>query len=152
VQRRPPAEQGEAGSLAAERDRFRGDSVEQGTVERLTQRHDHRAAKGVAGRELGALEHRAIHPADLTASRLESPCDHGVGDPKLTQSGDGVRREGKTEPELARRRRALEDADLPPDLPQGDAGSEAADASADDERGAHATLKDRNLESDYAPV
>jgi hypothetical protein len=55
---------------------------------------------------------------------------------KLTQRGDGIRRQRETEPELARRRRAFEDADVPSRLPQRDAGREPADASADNKRSA----------------
>jgi hypothetical protein len=104
-------------------------------VQRGTQRHHHRPAKGV-GRQLGALEDGSVGPAYFSATRRESTREHDIRDAELPERRDRVWREAQPEAELPWRRRAFEDADVPAGLAQGDPCRQAADTRADNEGGA----------------
>jgi hypothetical protein len=52
-------------------------------------------------------------------------------DVEIAKGTDGVRRQSQREAELARRRSAFEDANLPPRPPQRDACRQSADSRAD---------------------
>ena len=105
-------------------------------MKRRTQRHDHRAAQRL-WRQLRALQHRAVHATHSPRLGSKPRASTDVGDAELPQRRDRVRREAEPEAELSRRRRPFEDANIPPGLPQGDAGGQAADAGADDQGGPH---------------
>jgi hypothetical protein len=118
-QRDAIARRGEANHRSAKVERRRVDGVEQGSMQRRPQRHQHRPAEG-ARRHLHALQHRAVHAPELPAPRLETATQHRVGDAQLAQGGDGIRRQRHAEAELTRRGGLLEDANVPAGAAQGD--------------------------------
>ena len=120
------------GGLAGESELVCTDGFEQGAVQRRSQRHHHRAAERL-GRQLRTLQDGAVHAAQLAAPRREAASQHRVGHAELAERRDRVRCKAEPEAELTRRRSTFEDMGIPPGLPQGDGGRQAADAGADDQ-------------------
>ena len=87
-----------------------------------------------AGKSMMALENGAVHASHFRARALrQTRCSMTTSAMPAAERHDRIRREGEAEPQLTRRCRALEDADVPSGLAEGDAGRETADAGADDE-------------------
>ena len=104
-------------------------------MERRPQRDVERSADDV-WRQRHPLEDGAVGASKFPASRDETSRRYDVGDAKVLQRRHRVRRKRQTEAELPRRCGALEHADVPAGLSQGDRRRKAADPGADDECGA----------------
>ena len=123
----------EPGRLAVERDRVLPDRLQQGAVDGGAQRHHRRAAHRLRRGEVRTLQDGAVHPPRLTPRRHDPAGQHHGGDAQLAQRCHRVRGDEQRETKLPHRRGALEDADVPARLAEGDGSRQAADAGADDE-------------------
>jgi hypothetical protein len=132
----------ESGPGAAEREIIGRSRVEQRAVDSLAQRHQRRRRR-VERPDVEALQRTPVQASQLDRLRPMRFRLDASGDAERPQRGHRVRRQVEREAELARSGGALEDAGAPAHAAQRDAGREAADAGADDQRGPHRSRIDR---------